>query len=136
MANQSAKEFLNYVNASPSPYHAVAESVKLLEAANYKKVSEVEFLKKKGFYDYLKKDTWNVKPGDKFYVTRNQSMITAFAIGGKWKPGNGFTIVGAHTDSPCLRVKKKSDQSNHGSIKVAAEWYGGGIWNTWFDRLE
>lgn len=120
MANQSAKEFLNYVNASPSPYHAVAESVKLLEAANYKKVSE--------------KDTWNVKPGDKFYVTRNQSMITAFAIGGKWKPGNGFTIVGAHTDSPCLRVKKKSDQSNHGSIKVAAEWYGGGIWNTWFDR--
>jgi hypothetical protein len=41
MANQSAKEFLNYVNASPSPYHAVAESVKLLEAANYKKVSEV-----------------------------------------------------------------------------------------------
>ena len=42
MANQSAKDFLNYVNASPSPYHAVAESVKLLEAANYKKVSEVK----------------------------------------------------------------------------------------------
>jgi len=41
MANQNAKDFLNYVNASPSPYHAVAESVKLLEAANYKKVSEV-----------------------------------------------------------------------------------------------
>ena len=50
MANQSAKDFLNYVNASPSPYHAVAESVKLLEAANYKKVSEVKKISKLKFY--------------------------------------------------------------------------------------
>ena len=50
-------------------------------------------------------------------------MITAFAIGGKFKPGNGFTLVGAHTDSPCLRVKKKSDKSNHGSIKVYIDYF-------------
>jgi aspartyl aminopeptidase len=116
----SATDFLNYVNASPSPYHAVDETRKLLVAAGYKEWSE--------------RDHWNVKAGDKFFVTRNQSCITAFGVGGKWKPSNGFTIIGAHTDSPCLRVKKRSDKSDHGAIKVGAEKYGGGIWNTWFDR--
>merc|ERR1712227_1153780 len=83
----SAKEFLNYVNASPSPYHAVDETRKMLKAANYKEWSE--------------RDHWNVKPGDKFFVTRNQSCITALAIRGKDGKVSHHLV---HINKPILRV--------------------------------
>ncbi|KAK3375429.1 peptidase M18 [Podospora didyma] len=119
---KSATEFLDFVNASPTPYHAVASAAALFEAAGFKSIRE--------------RDNWaaSVKPGGKYYLTRNASSIVAFAVGAKWKPGNPVGMIGAHTDSPCLRIKPASKKSANGFMQVGVETYGGGIWHSWFDR--
>ncbi|VEU21539.1 DEKNAAC102476 [Brettanomyces naardenensis] len=119
---KQAQGFLNFVNASPTPYHVVDTVKKQLSEAGFKELSE--------------RTNWagKLKKNEKYYVTRNASSIIAFTVGGKYEPGNGISIVGGHTDSPSLRVKPISDILKEGYAEVGVETYGGGIWHTWFDR--
>lgn len=82
-----------------------------------------------------------LEPGGKYYFTKNKSSLVAFAIGKNYKPDKegggqapGFKIIGAHTDSPNLKIKPRSKRSSAGYTQLAVECYGGGLWHTWFDR--
>lgn len=121
-ARKQAQGFLNFVNASPTPYHVVDTVKHQLDDAGFVQLSE--------------RTNWGgkLKTNSKYYVTRNGSSLIAFTVGGQYKPGNGFAIVGGHTDSPALRVKPISDISHEGFVEVGVETYGGGLFHTWFDR--
>ena len=98
--------------------------------------SAIQRLTKAGFEEIKERDSWSssLTPGGKYYLTRNGSSIVAFGIGKKWKPGNPIAMIGAHTDSPTLRIKPVSKKTGAGFMQVGVETYGGGIWHTWFDR--
>jgi len=113
---QSLLEFLNH---SPTPFHAVSNMVSKLEEAGFERLNEDE--------------EWNIKPG-RYYITRNDSSIIALKRGRKDLTESGIRMVGAHTDSPCLRLKPNAEVSGHGYLRAAVEVYGGVLLNPWFDR--
>lgn len=120
MENPVAIDLVDFLNASPTAFHAVDEAKKRLKGA--------------GYVQLLERDDWKLEAGKKYYFTRNHSTIVAFAIGKKYVAGNGIYIIGAHTDSPCLKLKPVTKVTKGGYLEVGVQPYGGGLWHTWFDR--
>ena len=116
------KKCCDYLTQSPDPYHAVQNSVDKLKEAGYTQLSRREPF------------TGKINAGEKYYYTVNSTALVAFSVGGKYVPGNGFKIIGGHTDSPNLKVKPLSKRSAGGYIQLGVECYGGGLWHTWLDR--
>ncbi|CAN3375739.1 hypothetical protein DIURU_003831 [Diutina rugosa] len=123
MSLELAQEFVDFVNDSPTPYHAVNSVKKMLTGAGFTEINE-----RQNWNDY------KLKKEGKYFVTRNGSSLVGFTVGGKFQNGNGIAIVGAHTDSPCLRIKPISKRTKEGFIQVGVEQYGGLIAHSWFDR--
>lgn len=111
-------DLMSFLAASPSPYHAVANAAARLEKAGFRQVSET--------------DAWDGAAGGKF-VLRGGALIAWFVPEGA-AAHTPFRIIGAHTDSPSLRVKPQPDIGAYGWRQVAVEIYGGPLLNTWLDR--
>ncbi len=111
-------DLMSFLAASPTPYHAVANAAERLEKAGFRQVAET--------------DAWDGTAGGK-YVLRGGAIIAWYVPEGA--PAHApFRIVGAHTDSPNLRVKPRPDSGAHGWRQVAVEIYGGPLLNSWLDR--
>ncbi|SCV06119.1 LANO_0H22518g1_1 [Lachancea nothofagi CBS 11611] len=118
---QYPEEFVKFLNASPTPFHVVQ---------NMK-----NHLLHHGFQELKEEKPWsgNLSRGGAYFVTRNDSAIIAFVLGQDYVDGNPFAIVGAHTDSPVLKIKPISKRNNEKYDQIGVECYGGGIWHSWFD---
>ncbi len=117
--NSINQEFLNFLQHSPTPFHAVTNMASKLIDNNFQKLEE--------------RDSWDIQPG-RYFVTRNQSSIIAFVLGKKIPLETGIRLVGAHTDSPCLRVKPNPVIRKHSYLQLGVEVYGGVLLNPWYDR--
>lgn len=111
-------DLMSFLAASPTPYHAVATAAERLEKAGFRQVAET--------------DAWDGSSGGK-YVLRGGAIIAWYVPEGA-EPHTPFRIIGAHTDSPNLRVKPLPDTGAHGWRQVAVEIYGGPLLNSWLDR--
>lgn len=118
MINNTTDSLLNFIQNSPSCFHAV-ENIK-------------NILLEKGFCQLFENEKWQLKKGRKYFVTRNGSSIISFAV-----PENnfrGFLISAAHSDSPSFKVKENPEMNSCGFVRLNVEKYGGMLMTPWFDR--
>jgi aspartyl aminopeptidase len=112
------QELIHFIDASPTPFHAVEWMAQTLECRGFSRLEEDE--------------EWELEEGQDYYVTRDGSSIIAFTY--PPCPDKGYTIVGAHTDSPHLRLKPNPLTTSAGVKRFGVEPYGGVLLNPWFDR--
>lgn len=111
---------LSFIADSPTPFHAVESMKKILLKENFQQLHTEQ--------------AWQLEKGKRYFVTRNDSSIIAFVYGKESLQEKGLRMIGAHTDSPCLRVKPQPDIVRHGAFQLGVEVYGGVLLAPWFDR--
>lgn len=109
-----------FLDESPSPFHAVTAMQRTLQ--------------EHGFNDLEPGAPWSIGDRDKALVIRNGSSLIAFRMGRAPLIESGVRMIGAHTDSPCLRIKPAPDVRRSGFHQLSVEIYGGVLLAPWFDR--
>lgn len=116
----NTKALCDFIDASPTPYHAVDSAAAMLNAAGAVRLDE--------------RDAWSLEPGRAYYVSRDGASLIAFRVGRSAPSEAGFALAGAHADAPGLRARVEKSVSGRGMDRVAVEAYGGPIHSTWLDR--
>jgi aspartyl aminopeptidase len=119
-AQQQVQNLLDFIDASPSPWHAVKSVEDQLVSYQFVKLHEAA--------------KWKLESGGRYYVIRDDSSIIIFVLGQKPLVDTGFKIIGAHTDSPGLRIKPNAASGTDGLLRLSVEVYGGPIIATFTDR--
>ncbi|MCM2287578.1 MAG: M18 family aminopeptidase [Sulfuritalea sp.] len=119
-ARHAAEELIAFIDASPSPWHAVASAEQRLLAQGFVRLEEGE--------------RWQLAAGGRYYTVRGGASLIAFVPGSRPLADAGYRIVGAHTDSPGLRVKPQPALGGDGLLRLGVEVYGGPILASFTDR--
>lgn len=115
---KEANSLMDFLEHTPSQFHAVA---------NMKNI-----LKDNGFSELSEERIFSLERGRSYYISRNSSALIAFRIPEKF---DGIYIAAAHTDSPTFRIKENPDvRMQNGPTRLNVEGYGGMIMSTWFDK--
>lgn len=120
MPSTKVNELLTFLQRSPTPFHAVANLSALFNEHGFVRLDE--------------KSDWQLAPAGKYFLVRSDASIVAFILGRESCVEQGIRLVGAHSDSPCLKVKPTPEILKNNYFQLGVEVYGGVLLNPWFDR--
>jgi aspartyl aminopeptidase len=118
MTHSIAQDLCDFIAKSPTPFHATKTLLDMFTEQGFKHLDE--------------STDWAIESNAAYVITRNDSSIIAFRTGVDYE--NGMQMLGAHTDSPCLRIKPNPEISKHGYNQLGVEVYGGALLHPWLDR--
>jgi aspartyl aminopeptidase len=114
------KDLFSFLFSSPTPFHAVAN----IE----------EYLSHRGFLRLHENEHWQLAKGKAYFLSRENGAVVAFVLGSEESYEQGFRMLAAHTDSPCLQLKPCPEIKTGSYLQLGVEVYGGTLLAPWFDR--
>ncbi|HEB69057.1 MAG TPA: M18 family aminopeptidase, partial [Desulfobulbus sp.] len=121
MQNTSSLDrLLDFLSQSPTPYHAVSYLTGILRASDFQQLEE--------------SGPWNRLDPGKYFIVHQDGGLIAFVLTDAPLDQTGLRIAGAHTDSPCLKVKPQPLKIKNNYLQLGVEVYGGALLRPWFDR--
>lgn len=119
MKKNISQQLLEFIENSPTCFHAVQAMTDILSA--------------EGFTELKENQKWHIENGGRYFVTRNGSSLTAFTV--PVQEMKGMHIIASHSDSPSFKIKENPELESEGHyIRLNVEGYGGMIRAPWFDR--